>query len=49
MVICGVGATAEPSFSKTRNKIKEHMQENKIPSISVAVAKDGEIIWEESF
>lgn len=25
------------------------MEENKIPSLSVAVAKDGKIIWEEGF
>ena len=45
----GNGAISEPSFLKIRNKIKEHMLENKVPSISVAVAKDGKIIWEESF
>ena len=47
MVVCGVGATAEPSFSKTCNKIKEHMQVNNIPLISEAVAKDREILWIE--
>jgi CubicO group peptidase (beta-lactamase class C family) len=37
-------------FQKTRNKIEQQIKEAKnIPSISVAIAKNGEIIWEESF
>jgi len=43
-------ATDDLPFSKTRSKIENHIKEAKnIPSISVAVAKDGKIIWEESF
>jgi len=36
-------------FSKTQKKIEDHIEETKSPSISVAVARDGKIIWEESF
>ena len=36
-------------FPKTREKIEKHLKETKSSSISVAVAKDGKIIWEESF
>lgn len=36
-------------FENVRVKILDHMQEKNVPSISVAVAKDGAIIWEESF
>jgi len=49
---CGSGnqATDDLPFPTTRSKIEQHIKEAKnIPSISVAVAKDGEIIWEESF
>ena len=41
-------SNSEP-FHKTRSRILDHMKENKVPSISIAVAKDGIIIWEESF
>src|SRR5439155_10052240 len=36
-------------FSKARQLIQEHMVEWSIPSISVAVARRGEILWEEGF
>ncbi len=36
-------------FSTVRSKIEDHIKEKHIPSVSVAIAKDGEIIWEESF
>ena len=49
---CGSGnqATDDLPFPTTRSKIEQHIKEaKKIPSISVAVAKNGEIIWEEAF
>ena len=36
-------------FAKTRSIIEETLTKLKVPSISVAVAKDGEILWEEGF
>lgn len=38
---------SKPDFSKARKLIQEHMVEYSIPSISVAVARRGEILWEE--
>ena len=36
-------------FSEVRKLIQTQMEARKIPSISVAVARHGEIIWEEAF
>jgi CubicO group peptidase (beta-lactamase class C family) len=36
-------------FSKARQFIQEYMTERSIPSIAVAVARRGEILWEEGF
>ena len=36
-------------FKKARANIEGYVQEANIPSISVAVAQNGEILWEESF
>jgi len=36
-------------FESLKNKITEWVESGDIPSVSIAVAKDGEIIWEESF
>lgn len=36
-------------FQKTCTNIAKHLQETNAPSISVAVARDGKIIWQESF
>jgi CubicO group peptidase (beta-lactamase class C family) len=38
-----------PDFSRVRKLIQEQMVENALPSISVAVARRGEILWEEGF
>ena len=38
-----------PTFTEVRATIIEAIASGDIPSMSVAVAKDGEIIWEESF
>lgn len=36
-------------FDKARTLVREHMQENNIPAMSVAVWRDGRIVWEEGF
>ncbi|HEY5755379.1 MAG TPA: serine hydrolase domain-containing protein [Steroidobacter sp.] len=42
-------ATAADRFDDIRAYIRSQMIEQSVPSISVAVAKDGKILWEESF
>lgn len=44
----GIPAADDP-FEKVRTYIKRVMIERQVPSVSVAVARDGKIIWEESF
>lgn len=41
--------TSPPDFSEVRKLIQTEMAARKIPSISVAVARRGEILWEEAF
>jgi CubicO group peptidase (beta-lactamase class C family) len=38
-----------PTFDRVRATILEAVTSGEIPSMSVAVAKDGQVIWEESF
>ncbi len=38
-----------PQFSEVRATILEAVKGGRVPSMSVAVAKGGRIIWEESF
>jgi CubicO group peptidase (beta-lactamase class C family) len=45
----GGSQAAKPDFAKARQFIQQHMIEKSIPSISIAVARRGEILWEESF
>ena len=41
---------AQPDqFERVRAAIREQMQKRNVPSVSVAVARDGKIIWEEAF
>lgn len=40
---------AAASFDSVREFIKRQLTERRLPSISVAVARDGQIIWEEAF
>lgn len=40
---------SDPNFEEVRSRIKDLIKSMNLPSISVAVAKDDEIIWEESF
>jgi len=39
----------KPDFSKAKKLINEQLDTNKVPSISIAVIKNGKILWEESF
>jgi CubicO group peptidase (beta-lactamase class C family) len=43
------GVASEPDFAGTRQIIREMMVAGAIPSISVAVVRDGRIVWEEGF
>jgi CubicO group peptidase (beta-lactamase class C family) len=38
-----------PHFESVRLFIKKQIVENQVPSIAVAVARDGQILWEEAF
>jgi len=44
----GLGAR-DPRFDAARASIREVMKRYALPSISVAVAKDGKIVWEQGF
>jgi len=43
------GAKGDDSFEPVRTRIEKALVEHNIPSISVAVARDGKIIWEQGF
>jgi len=45
----GLSGARKPDFSKTRKTIREQMDREPIPSITVGVARNGEILWEEGF
>ena len=42
-------AEASDPFDRVRNRIERELIQKQIPSLAVAVAKDGEIIWEQGF
>ena len=44
-----LNSTNRPDFSKARQFIQKHMVKYSNPSIAVAVARRGEILWEEGF
>lgn len=44
----GVHARAD-QFASVRALIHKQMLERQVPSVAVAVARDGKIIWEEAF
>lgn len=46
---CSSHREGEDRFTRIRSKILEFMEDERVPSISVAVALGGKIIWEESF
>ena len=49
LTACGEIAAAEDIFSPVRTQILETLEKTKVASLSVAVARDGKIIWEEGF
>jgi len=40
---------ATPDFAHVRKYIQDHMAAESVPSLAIAVARDGKIIWEEGF
>jgi CubicO group peptidase (beta-lactamase class C family) len=40
---------ADDPFARVREDIQKSLERNKVPSLVVAVARDGKIIWEEGF
>ncbi len=51
-LILGTGllpSSSKDQFADVRIKILDMIAKENIPSISVAVARDGKIIWEEGF
>ena len=47
--IAATAQTAQPDFSKVKEIINERIKDHGVPSVSIAVVKDGKIIWEEAF
>ena len=45
----GATAAAADRFDDLRQQIRTVLVEESIPSMAVAVAKDGEILWQEGF
>lgn len=43
-----IGAT-DARFNRVRSKIQELMLKNQLPSVAVAVAQHGKIVWEQGF
>jgi CubicO group peptidase (beta-lactamase class C family) len=41
--------TADGQFDAVREFIRKQMNQHNVPSVAVAVARDGKIIWEEAF
>lgn len=49
LLVVAMPSVAADRFEDIRGFIRAQMVEQSVPSISVAVAKDGKILWEESF
>src|SRR5690606_4339613 len=49
LAACGADAPTSDQFEPVREKIRAGLEAQKVASIAVAVAKDGEILWEEGF
>lgn len=45
----GLNAFADDRFDDIRVSIQEYLATSSVPSVAVAVAKDGNILWEEGF
>ena len=39
----------DPRFDRARAEIRQVIEEERLPSVSVAVAKDGQVIWQQAF
>ena len=51
-LLCAAGNAAHAAddrFDPVRKRIRQQLEEKSIPSLTVAVAKDGKIVWEEGF
>jgi CubicO group peptidase (beta-lactamase class C family) len=48
-VFCQIAEVSSTSFEEVKETILKAVNSGKVPSISVAVAKNGKIIWEEAF
>lgn len=48
LLICAHGSASD-RFDKIRDDIRKSLDRDSIPSLAVAVAKDGKFIWEEGF
>src|SRR5579863_2698342 len=49
LILLLAGAASADQFDSVRALIRERIDANVAPSIAVAVARDGKIIWEEGF
>jgi len=49
MAVAALAPEAADQFDAVRDLIRTQMTERQVPSVAVAVARDGRIIWEEAF
>lgn len=49
LLIPGLAPAQPDRFEPIRETVRREISEKKVPSLSIAVAQDGEIIWEEAF
>ncbi len=49
LIVFAVGCAKAQSFDAARNSIRKRMTDLDAPSVAVAVARDGKILWEEGF
>src|SRR5688500_6386178 len=45
----GLVGSADPRFAAARETIARVMETEKLPSVSIAVVKDGAVVWQEAF
>jgi CubicO group peptidase (beta-lactamase class C family) len=43
------GETTKPDFASVQKYIRDHMAAESVPALSIAVSRDGRIVWEEGF
>src|SRR4051812_35566090 len=49
ILICASGVCSPRSFDSVRTSIQKRISDGQVPSIAVAVARKGSILWEEGF